>query len=670
MVGFTKAPFGGASYKKLGLLKSVALLSRASTQPRVEYACGLLQSTVTGIAQSMVTFNSQEIAAIEEKVKVVIDEGELADLEALKTIKVDRGRAMENVRLHAGEYFTAYAEQTRMFDVRDALVELTGVLPRGAPPGDVINIARAYGREMYILTILQRTGAVDPVTRSVLNTVWNRLKGKEGAKFTRLTAKVWQEAPTIVDYGETAKKKATLYAVKLKGLLAIAPEWEYDGQDAMTQVQDYQRVMTPGMTAIEQVRYIEVLQRVAMEQGVHLKTSNSLGEIHVAPLNCTPEDDAWDITHTFITTDRITGHTVDISNLEMVHVATPPTDPIDSGFKRAMADADLARGIRAWAKTYIAKQVAVDSGLLAASGEAEAEWVKPAARFQNFQATAAAATAKGVEESKDNDSKLDRVIAAMAEQNARSDVNLTQIREAQTQAQQAQTQLMQMMAMMFAGQEQQRVTNEWVVRSVEAISTSSGCAIEAPPASQDLVKMPPALVRMTQTEAQGTAIVDPKSSETAAAAPVEAGTAVTTGMDPGGGSSPARRKRTGRGAQAGPPAASAKAVSPPARTAKQLSHNTGMTPAPEMMDGRDDDYVLFNEQVIRVENDGVSDQANEHGTATVMKSLYENLFGNADPAKAQMKGGGARERSPSEAESDAQRIEEQLLDSTPSTQDF
>ena len=323
-----------------------------------------------------------------------------------------------------------------------------------------------------------------------------------------------------------------------------------------------------------------------------------------------------------------------------------------------------------WAKTYIAKQVAVDSGLLAASGEAEAEWVKPAARFQNFQATAAAATAKGVEESKDNDSKLDRVIAAMAEQNARSDVNLTQIREAQTQAQQAQTQLMQMMAMMFAGQEQQRVTNEWVVRSVEAISTSSGCAIEAPPASQDLVKMPPALVRMTQTEAQGTAIVDPKSSETAAAAPAEAGTAVTTGMDSGGGSSPARRKRTGRGAQAGTPAASAKAVSPPARTAKQLSNNTGMTPAPEMMDGRDDDYVLFNEQVIRVENDGVSDQTNEHGTATVMKSLYENLFGNANPAKAQMKGGGARERSPSEVESDAQRIEEQLLDSTPSTQDF
>ena len=53
-----------------------------------------------------------------------------------------------------------------------------------------------------------------------------------------------------------------------------------------------------------------------------------------------------------------------------------------------------------------------------------------------------------------------------------------------------------------------------------------------------------------------------------------------------------------------------------------------------------------------------------------MKSLYENLFGNAKPTKAQMTGGGARERTPSEVESDAQRLEEQLLDSTPSTQDF
>ena len=192
-----------------------------------------------------------------------------------------------------------------------------------------------------------------------------------------------------MEYGETAKKKATLYAVKLKGLMAIGPDWEYDGQDAMAQVKDHQRIPTPGMTATDQVKYIEVLHDVALEQGVHLRTSSSQCAINVAPVNCTPEDDAWDITFTFVKTDRITGHKTDISNLEMVHVATASTDPIDSGFKRAVADGDLARSIRVWAHTFISKQAAIDSGLLAAAGEAEAVWVKPAARFQNFQATSA-----------------------------------------------------------------------------------------------------------------------------------------------------------------------------------------------------------------------------------------------------------------------------------------
>ena len=49
-----------------------------------------------------------------------------------------------------------------MFDVRGALVELTGVLPRGAQQGEIINIARSYGREMYVLTVLQRKGDVEP----------------------------------------------------------------------------------------------------------------------------------------------------------------------------------------------------------------------------------------------------------------------------------------------------------------------------------------------------------------------------------------------------------------------------------------------------------------------------------------------------------------------------
>ena len=669
MAGYTKAPFGGAAFIKRGLLQNTALLSRASTQPRVEYACGLLQSTVTDIARSMAQFNQQELDDIDEKIKVGIDEGELADLEALKAIKLSRGRAMDQVLLHAGEFFTAYAEQVRMFDVRDALVELTGVLPRGAPPGDVINIARGYGREMHVLTILQRTGDVDAATLNVLSTVWNRLKGKEGAKFTRLTAKIWKGPPTVIDYDVTAKKKATLYAVKIKGLLAIAPEWEYDGQDAMNQVKDYQRVLTPNMTATDQVRYSEVLQRVAMEQGVHLKVSQSAGEIHVAPINCTPEDDAWDITHTFIKTDRLTGHTVDISNLEMVHVATAPTDPVDSGFKRAVSDGDLARSIRTWAHTFITKQVAVGSGLLAASGEAEADWIKPAARFQNFQATSAAATAKGVEESKEHDSKLDRVLEAMAAQQAQTDKNLTQIHEAQTQAQQAQTQMMQLMAMMYSGQERQRVQNEWVVRSVEAISSSSGCAIEAPPASQDLVELPPALVRMTQATPQGTAIVGSKSSDTAAAAPAVAAPAATADADPSGGASPARRKHRGKSAPTGTPAVSAKAVGPPARAAKQLPKDTGMPPVAEAMDGSEEGYELFFEQN-RDEDDEATGQTSAHGTATVMKSLYENLFGNAKPTKAQIMDGSASEHAPSEVESDARRLEEQLLDSTPPPQDF
>ena len=111
-----------------------------------------------------------------------------------------------------------------MFGVRDALVELTGVLPRGAPQGDIINISRFYGREMHVLTILQRMGDVEPITLSVLSTIfWSRLKGKGGSTFGRLTANLWKETPTIAEYDETAKKKTTAYAAKLKGMLTFAP---------------------------------------------------------------------------------------------------------------------------------------------------------------------------------------------------------------------------------------------------------------------------------------------------------------------------------------------------------------------------------------------------------------------------------------------------------------
>ena len=93
-----------------------------------------------------------------------------------------------------------------------------------------------------------------------------------------------------------------------------------------------------------------------------MRTSSSVDEIHVAPINCAPEDDAWDITHTFLKADRETGLKADISNLELVHVVKASTDPVDAGFKRAVADGDLARSFRTWAHTFVTKAMAIASG--------------------------------------------------------------------------------------------------------------------------------------------------------------------------------------------------------------------------------------------------------------------------------------------------------------------
>ena len=73
----------------------------------------------------------------------------LTDLNTLKERKVNKGFAINRVLVHAAEYFTAYAEQARMFDVRDALVELThgraaarrSGSGSGAQPGGIINIS-------------------------------------------------------------------------------------------------------------------------------------------------------------------------------------------------------------------------------------------------------------------------------------------------------------------------------------------------------------------------------------------------------------------------------------------------------------------------------------------------------------------------------------------------
>ena len=135
------------------------------------------------IARSMAQWNQQEIAKLNEKIASMTDGDELSDLSSLKEKKIDKGHAINRVLLHPGEFFAAYGEQARMFDVRDALTELTGVLSRGTNPGEAINIARSYGREMYVLTILQRTGDVKPITLNVLSTVRHRLKGKGGTTF-------------------------------------------------------------------------------------------------------------------------------------------------------------------------------------------------------------------------------------------------------------------------------------------------------------------------------------------------------------------------------------------------------------------------------------------------------------------------------------------------------
>ena len=62
-------------------------------------------------------------------------------------------------------------------------------------------------------------------------------------------------------------------------MLAFAPEWEYDGQDGMTVVKDYQRIPTTGWSLPQQLRYLEVLERASLKDGIHLRTSNTVDEL-------------------------------------------------------------------------------------------------------------------------------------------------------------------------------------------------------------------------------------------------------------------------------------------------------------------------------------------------------------------------------------------------------
>ena len=87
------------------------------------------------------------------------------------------------------------------------------------------------------------------------------------------------------------------------------------------------------------------------------------------------------------------------------------------------------------------------------------------------------------------------------------------------------------------------------------------------------------------------------------------------------------------------------------------------------MDGLDDDDDYFEQH----DDDaayGEDGKPHPYGTAEVLKCLYADLYGNVKSTTAQMMVEGERERSSSEIEADAKRVEEKLLTATPSPQDF
>ena len=398
-----------------------------------------------------------------------------------------------------------------------------------------------------------------------------------------------------------------------------------------------------------------------------MRTSSTIDALHGAPINCALEDDTWDITHTFLKADRAAGLKADITNLQPVHVAKVPTDPVDAGFKRAVADGDLAHSFRTWAHTFITRAMAVASGILAASGETEADWVKPAARFAKFQATSAAAGKQGGEESKDSDSKFDQLLAAMATQAAQTEQGMAQMRETQAQAQQAQTQLMQILGMIFAGQEQQRVTNGWVASSITTISASSGCAIEAAPEPQVAITMSPALVRFSKVAPDSDAMVTNTASDAVAAgSPALAASASGGGAAASPANSNKRNPKARTSASGGAASSTAAAIqiaagSPP-RKRGGLPPNHGAPPPPEEMDGLDDDDdddAHRNGEAV----DGEDGKVGSHGTATMLQCRYSELYGNSSPTKTQMMATEESERSSADAEADAKRVKEELLGS-------
>ena len=185
---------------------------------------------------------------------------------------------------------------------------------------------------------------------------------------------------------------------------------------------------------------------------------------------------------------------------------------------------------------------------------------------------------------------------------------------------QTQTHIMQVLAMVYAGQEQQRVTNVRVAKSVEAISASTGCALEAAPASQEIVALPPALVRMAQSAPGGTPLVGSMATEPGMVTPAAASAAPAVATSEGGGASPlplANKRGRGRGAGAASATAAAiksAASTPPRERTRKLPPGHGGGPTPEEMDGLDDDDEPYFEPYAGDVENGQDGQPNLHGS--------------------------------------------------------
>ena len=94
----------------------------------MEYTSAPLKDFAAGIAKEMLAVNQHEIGKLNVQLTAMSDGDEVTDLRVLKEKKIKKGFAINRVLVHLGGYFAEYAEQTRMFDVRGAMVELTGII--------------------------------------------------------------------------------------------------------------------------------------------------------------------------------------------------------------------------------------------------------------------------------------------------------------------------------------------------------------------------------------------------------------------------------------------------------------------------------------------------------------------------------------------------------------